>query len=273
MDAKAVQSVTLVVSDAQVVQMSTINDALRELGDEAVLSDVQLYTQSSSFGKLPVKSSSLDFLICISRSHEYPAGAWFNEILSVLKPGGTILVYKILQAVSGDTKELSFSVERQLLLAGFLDAKCVHPSLSSGVQSVLIVKAKKASWKIGTSMALKKDTKSSVKIQFDDDSDLIDEDSLLTEEDLKKPQLPGVGDCETNSTKKACKNCTCGRAEEEEKVKLGLTAEQLNNPKSACGSCGLGDAFRCGTCPYKGLPPFKLGEKVSLSDNFLVADI
>ncbi|CAN1812248.1 Anamorsin homolog [Linum perenne] len=250
MDAKAVQSVTLVVSDAQVVQMSTINDALRELGDEAVLSDVQLYTQSSSFGKLPVKSSSLDFLICISRSHEYPGGAWFNEIFSVLKPGGTILVYKILQTVSGDTKE---SVERQLLLAGFLDAKCVQPSLSSGVQSVLIVKAKRASWKIGTSLALKKDTKSSVKIQFDDDSDLIDEDSLLTEEDLKKPQLP-VGDCETDITKKACKNCTCGRAEEEEK-------------------CGLGDAFRCGTCPYKGLPPFKLGEKVSLSDNFLVADI
>ena len=100
--------------------------------------------------------------------------------------------------------------------------------------------------------------------------DLIDEDSLLTEEDLKKPQLP-VGkiigsqnlyffepsvlhllesmhhrfkgdafagdDCEVGSTRKACKNCTCGRAEAEEKVeKLGLTMDQLNNPQSACGN-------------------------------------
>ena len=28
------------------------------------------------------------------------------------------------------------------------------------------------------------------KVQIDDDFDLIDEDSLLSEEDLKKPQLP-----------------------------------------------------------------------------------
>ena len=50
--------------------------------------------------------------------------------------------------------------------------------------------AKKTSWKIGSSFALKTAIKSSPKVQIDDDVDLIDEDSLLTEEDLKKPQIP-----------------------------------------------------------------------------------
>ena len=49
-----------------------------------------------------------------------------------------------------------------------------------------------------------------------------------------------VGDCEVGASRKACKNCTCGRAEAEAKVeKLELTAEQINNPQSACGSVSI----------------------------------
>jgi hypothetical protein len=37
--------------------------------------------------------------------------------------------------------------------------------------------------------------------------------------------------------------------------------------------CGLGDAFRCGGCPYRGLPSFEMGKKIELPQDFLAVDL
>lgn len=37
--------------------------------------------------------------------------------------------------------------------------------------------------------------------------------------------------------------------------------------------CGLGDAFRCGGCPYRGLPSFEMGKKIELPSDFLAMDL
>ncbi|KAK2973921.1 hypothetical protein RJ640_019436 [Escallonia rubra] len=279
----------LAITDHVVMPLSAVLNAIRVVKKEgAEQTDPVIITQASSLSSLPVEPSSTDIVLSFSRSPEFPGDQLFKEYSRVLKPGGEIVLQQTLQSATGELT--TSSIERKLLVAGFVDihevkiATTVSSEVvqSFGLNLILLIEkimAKRPSWKVGSSFSIKKAPKVLPTLQFDDDSDLIDEDSLLSEEDFKKPKLPPVGDCEVGSTRKACKNCSCGRAEAEEKVpKLGSTVD-LNNFKSACNSCGLGDAFRCGTCPFKGLPPFegrppfKVGEKVTLGGDFLADDI
>lgn len=138
----------------------------------------------------------------------------------------------------------------------------------------------------------------------DEDDELIDEDTLLTEEDLKRPvvvrkspaSMPRIvlifvsaPECAPRAGKRrrACKDCTCGLAQKiaaEDAAKrqdadqglqaLKLDADDLaevdftvQGKVGSCGNCSLGDAFRCDGCPYIGLPAFKPGEEVRLLNN------
>ncbi|WZZ38576.1 hypothetical protein YC2023_034835 [Brassica napus] len=272
MDSMMTQNTVLAVTDDVVLPVSSVLTIMKELAKEGIeRCDPIIITQASTISQVPLDASSVDAVLAISRAPDFPSDKIYSEFSRVLKPGCSVYV---CASSEGETVELQQTLQKRVALAGFLEAQSLDlksiklPNFTFSVG----IKAKKPTWKIGSSFALKKPAKTTLpKINLDDDLDLIDEDSLLTEEDLKKPQVPVASGCET--TKKACKNCVCGRAETEEKaVKLGLTEDQIENPQSSCGSCGLGDAFRCGTCPYKGLPPFKLGEKVTLSQNFLDAD-
>lgn len=122
----------------------------------------------------------------------------------------------------------------------------------------------------------------------DEDDELIDEDTLLTEDDLKRPVVvPPECAPRAGKRRRACKDCTCGLAQKiaaEDAAKRqdadqGLKALKLDvddlaevdftvqGKVGSCGNCSLGDAFRCDGCPYIGLPAFKPGEEVRLLNN------
>ena len=101
-------------------------------------------------------------------------------------------------------------------------------------------------------------TKRVWKVDNEEDlDDLIDPDDLLTEEDKTVPDKTKYTCGPKSEKKKACKNCSCGYAEE-------LAGKPAPIVKSSCGSCYLGDAFRCASCPYLGMPAFKPGENVKI---------
>lgn len=117
-----------------------------------------------------------------------------------------------------------------------------------------------------------------VTISLDDDDDndaMIDEEDLLLDEpgDLA-PDMNGMAATASNNGddcggRVACDDCTCGRAElEQQGLKIPAPAPMKT---SACGKCGMGDAFRCASCPYLGKPAFRAGEEhlvLDLQDDF-----
>jgi len=196
----------------------------------------------------PPKGSTFDGILSISSTPH--SEDIFSLIFTMLQPGGKL----ILKEPSSD-KDLFLP----LTFAGFVD---IQKQIGNNQLEIV---SSKPNWTQGASQSLKKQKKPVVWALAKEEElgELEDEDSLLMDEDFNVPTKKR-DDCEVTSTRKACKNCVCGRKEQEEAIEKKIVIP-IVQPKSACGSCSLGDAFRCATCPYLGQPAFKPGEKVELS--------
>ena len=181
-----------------------------------------------------------------------------TQILNHLAPGGSLIVYQVPE----DTLVVQ-SLISTLKLSGFVDVFSPRTNVVSG---------SKPTFAPGSSMKLQTGPKKwtlDVGSNQGEDEEMIDEDALLDEEDRKKPSSESLRVCSTTGKRKACANCSCGLKDElEQEASDGIQKNiqtALEQPsKSSCGSCYLGDAFRCASCPYLGTPAFKPGEKVVL---------
>lgn len=180
------------------------------------------------------------------------------QILSkILKPGGQLII-----KIKNNANDVKFNL------------------ITNGLSNIKVngnyIQANKPKYELGSSAQLNIQKKVNAVWKLDDDDvdDLIDPDSLLDDEDLKKPDSESLKVCSTTGKRKACKDCSCGLAEELAAEKNGVVnASNTETAKSSCGSCYLGDAFRCSTCPYLGMPAFKPGEKVQLIEGQLRPDL
>ncbi|XP_053304539.1 anamorsin [Spea bombifrons] len=232
--------------------------------------------------------------VCV---HSYDVLA---EAARILKPGGVVVIREPVSTGAGNEGGLRTPerLSSALTLSGLtgvaqLRQEPLSPqqsqalgeklAVSSDDKSAVQVIGKKPSFEVGSSRQLSLSKHpvpvkpsvdpAAVKLwtlsasdMNDENVDLLDSDELLDQDDLQKP-LPSSlssGGCGEGGEKKrkACKNCTCGLAEELEEEKTQQISPK--NAPSACGSCYLGDAFRCASCPYLGMPAFQPGEKVLL---------
>jgi anamorsin len=171
-----------------------------------------------------------------------PTDDMLASILRILKSKGKLLLEKQIP-----DRETGQNICSDLQIAGFLDTMAAKDP-GSGERFVV---CQKPSWAINeaATISLPENVSSKWKMDLNDlaESDLVDENELL-DDGITTPINASCG--EASARKRACKNCSCGFAEE-------LEVEAAVMKKSACGSCYKGDAFRCGSCPYLGQPAFE----------------
>lgn len=272
---------TLVVLQGSGLPLSSLQQLLSQHGvapDSAVIT-----TQPGSMGSSSNSNSggaAAAFSKALVLASSADAGATLGAVAKLLQPGGSVVV----QLHGGQPTDVS----SLMLLSGFTNCQ------SSSTGSATTVTGQLPEFAVGSKDSIKLKSKGGAAAgaaaatakpaawllaggdDLGGDEELVDDEELLTEEDRQRPAAASKqDDCEIGAggARKACKDCTCGRADAEARgEKVELTQEMLDNPQSSCGNCSLGDAFRCAGCPYRGLPAFENGKAITLPADFLTAD-
>lgn len=256
------------------------------------LSHIATVLEPSTYASVYVTLTSSDYA---SLNPKFP---WFlAQLLSAITPLGTLHLLNLSSSTQNLPSKLTlagFNVLSSIADSGHLiGQKPAHApstplsSINRSVNSVPLMKLKRktdpakkqALWAITSSPS----------------TPVIDAESLLTAEDRARP----VPTCEPVNAaaprrKKACKGCSCGLAELEEderknskvvlldgsqngearemdqaeKERLILAAKAAPKATSSCGSCFLGDAFRCASCPYLGTFSLLFPPSLNLNSSF-----
>lgn len=254
-------------------------------GDESILSYAD-----SSFNKT-IKNIATSTIDEINVYQLYPNDDLSTELFRILKPKSKISFHYCIK-----DRETGQILTNDLKIHGFVDimvAKdtstedrflvCQKPEFDySASVGIKLKPISNNSNTILNSVNNNDDNKKTWKMALNDltEDDLVDENDLLQDNIV----IPSVtNDCGTGNgtatagVKRACANCTCGLAEQEQLESnhnvsgdKSIVAAAAATTKSACGNCYKGDAFRCGGCPFLGKPAFEPGHEklvLSLSDD------
>ncbi len=229
--------------------------------------------EPSSYSSVHVALSETDY-----KGLQQKLGSFLSQILSGLSPLGTLHILSFPSTfhtlLPNELTSVGFVILSSTSEPGSIVAqKPAPPVLPNGSVPLQKINRRKADPE-KKKAALWAITSSSPS------TPLIDAESLLTEEDRQRP-VPTCEPINPNAPprrKKACKGCTCGLAELEEdekqnakvvlvdgsqdgeavvveqseKERLLIAARAAPKATSSCGSCFLGDAFRCRGCPFLG---------------------
>ena len=272
----------LIVTSARALPASTVSSCVSAYGldpDAALVLTHCALAPDGTFAGALAAPQSVDTLVSLADDPD----AWHApEVLAAasraLRPGGSFVAATLVGVRAEHTADAArAAVVAKCLVAGLVPAAAESGARPAGV-AFAVAATKPATWEKGAAFSLKSrrlkenaeprtnlpaagsgDPGASWKVLNTAEDDLLDDDELLDESELRAgadeaAAAKASGGCATS--KSACANCSCGRAEAEAAARDGgvLSEEQKKEFKSACGNCYLGDAFRCAGCPMLGQP-------------------